>query len=99
MKRFLSTGKQAELAQRADRNGPGPGEAVELNYCLPGSRFAKIMQLARMDASYKVFRKHVPGIDRWTIEVAKKLVREQAGLSGGVHVPAFEENEPGERAG
>ena len=76
MKHYYPKWRSVELAQQADRRGPGI--APELNYCLPGSRFAKMMQLARMGASNRMFRRHIPGIDGITIEVARKLAEEMA---------------------
>lgn len=79
-------------AQWVDRNRPSL--APETEYCLPDSRFALMMRLARMGASDRVFRKKVPGIDSETIAVARKIA---AGtVTGG---PNYQEDEPGEAAG
>ena len=91
MKRFLSKGKEAELAQRSDRNTPTL--APETSYCLPDSRFAMMMRLARMGASDRMFRRKIKGIDSLTIAVLRRLVAGQQGQAA----PA--EDEPGVRAG
>lgn len=77
-------------AQWVDRNQPTL--APETEYCLPGSRFAKMMQLARMGASDRVFRKHIKGIDSLTIRALRRITVQQKGVSA-------EENEQGELAG
>lgn len=93
MKYYFPVGRSIEMAQQADRRAPAP----ELYYCLPGSRFAKMMQLARMGASDRVFKRKIPGIDRWTIEVLRKLVAQERGETAVV--APMEEDEPGVRAG
>ena len=81
-------------AQWVDRNTPSL--APETNYCLPDSRFALIMRLARMGASDRIFRKKVPGIDADTIMVARKIA--DGTITGGRNFHE-EENEAGEMAG
>lgn len=71
IKAFYPRSQGAERAQRADRNAPTLQPETE--YCLPGSRFALIMRLARAGASDKLFKQKVRGIDRDTIRVARKL--------------------------
>lgn len=93
MKHYFPVGRNIELAQQADRRKPAP----ELYYCLPDSRFAKMMQLARMGASDRVFKRKIPGIDRWTIDVLRKLVARERGET--VHVHPMEDDEPGVQAG
>ena len=71
MKSFYPRSQKAERAQRADRNAPTLQPETE--YCLPGSRFALIMRLARAGASDELFKKKIRGIDQDTIRVARKL--------------------------
>lgn len=71
MKSFYPRSQKCERAQRADRNTPMLQPETE--YCLPGSRFALIMRLARAGASDKLFKKKIRGIDQDTIRVARKL--------------------------
>ena len=71
MKCFYPRSQKCERAQRADRNTPMLQPETE--YCLPGSRFALIMRLARDGASDKLFKKKILGIDQDTIRVARKL--------------------------
>ena len=70
-----------------------PTLAPETEYCLPGSRFARMMQLARMGASDRVFRRHIPGIDRLTIRALRRLAAQQRGEE------MKEEHEEGQMAG
>ena len=70
-----------------------PTLAPETEYCLPGSRFARMMQLARMGASDRIFRKYVPGIDKLTIEALRRIAAQQRGEE------AQEEHEEGQMAG
>lgn len=65
----------------------------ETAYCEPGSRFAKMMQLARMGASDRVFKKHIIGIDSLTIRALRRIAAEQQ----GERTP--EENGEGQMAG
>lgn len=81
-------------AQWVGRNKPTL--APETEYCLPDSRFALIMRLARMGASDRIFRKHVPGIDAETIMAARRIA--DGTISGGRHFRA-EEPDKGELAG
>lgn len=58
-------------AQRAERTEARllPAGA----YYLPGSRFAKMMKLARMGASDRVIKRHIKGIEDDTIMVLRKI--------------------------
>lgn len=95
MKHYFPMGRKIEMAQRADRNKPTL--APEMEYCLPGSRFALMMRLARMGASDRVFRRRVPGIDRWTISVLRKLVAQERGETSTI--TPMEDDGPGVMAG
>ena len=74
MPKYYTRSRTIERAQAADRNTPML--APETEYCLPGSRFALLMRLARAGASDRLIRKRIKGIDSLTIRVARKLVRE-----------------------
>lgn len=82
-------------AQWAVRNRPGL--APDTEYCLPGSRWEKLMRLTRMGASDKLIARHIPGIDGITIMVARKIA--DGTITGGVHYGQITEDEPGQEAG
>lgn len=72
--------------------------APETDYCLPGSRFARIMQLARAGASDRIFRRRIPGITQDVIDVARRIAG--GTISGGANCrSALQEDEPGVLAG
>ena len=81
-------------AQWASRNKPTL--MPETEYCLPDSRFALMLRLARMGASDRVFMKRIPGIDADTIAVARRIA--DGTISGSRRFRAQEE-EAGELAG
>lgn len=56
-----------------------PTLAPETEYCLPGSRFAQMMQLARMGASDRIFRQRINGIDSLTIGALRRIAAQQRG--------------------
>lgn len=70
-----------------------PTLAPETEYCLPGSRFAQMMQLARMGASDRIFRQRIKGIDSLTIGALRRIAAKQMGQE------IREDDEAGEIAG
>ena len=82
-------------AQWVSRNQPelAPGTP----YCPPGSRWDKLMRLARMGASDRLIKKHIFGIDDETIRVARKII--DGTITGGTNYGRLTEDEPGQEAG
>lgn len=85
MKSYHGKSRSIEQAQKADRNAPTL--APETEYCLPGSRFARLMMLVRNGASDELIRRKIRGIDRLTIRVARKIAAEQEGRKSRTSVP------------
>ena len=92
MKVFYPRGQKIERVQRTERNTPTLQPEIE--YCLPGSRFARLMQLARAGASDRLIKRKIPGIDTLTIEVARKIV---SGESAHIRNPKSVQAEQRER--
>ena len=81
-------------AQWCMRNKPDLAPGTD--YCLPGSRWDRLMHLARMGASDRLIKKHILGIDEDTIRVARKIAAETA---SGMREEQREEEEPRQAAG
>ena len=81
-------------AQWCMRNKPDLAPGTD--YCLPGSRWDRLMRLARMGASDRLIKKHILGIDDDTIRVARKIV---SGTASGMREEQREEEEPRQAAG
>lgn len=89
----MKKGMRIAWAQRAARVTPTLAPKTE--YCLPDSRFALMMRLARMGASNRVFTRHVPGIEDDVIEVLRKIASGE--VSKGRRVSVVEARAESER--